>query len=598
MDEPIRILILEDSADDAELLQHEIRKAGIRFEGLVVDTRAGFLKALSAFAPDIILADNELPQINGSTALRLARKARPKTPFILVTGSIPDEQAAEMLASGASDYILKDRRSRLAPAIRRALKEAEERALRSRAEETVRQTEEQIARSALLDALTGLSNRRFLMERLDRALRVAHCGGGFALLLVDLDHFKDVNDSLGHEAGDRFLVSIAERLRDVARPQDTVARLGGDEFAILLEAIGDVSEAIGVAQRIQQRLLAPVALDGNEVVAPVSIGFVLGPSDYHSPGDLLRDADTALYRAKELGRARVEGFDPSMRERVQTVLRTQSDLRQALARREFRVLYQPIVWLGSNVLVSCEALVRWDHPRRGLVPPAEFIPIAEETGAIVQIGEWVLREACAQARAWDDLGPAPPSVAVNLSARQFREQGLSRMVERILQETGLPPARLKLEVTESALMYDVAKAASIVRELRGLGVGFALDDFGTGHSSLSYVKHFPLSDLKIDRSFVSDITTTTEAAAIATAVVNLGHSLDLTVIAEGIETEAQRLFLEDLRCDAGQGYHLGRPMPGQSLEDLLRANRLRSHGQAPSFPFPQHQADRRKQQKA
>jgi len=583
-EEPFRILFLEDSPRDAELLQHEILKAGIRFVGLVVEGRTEFVKGLSSFAPDIILCDNNLPEIDGRTALSLAREACPKTPFILVTGSITDEQAADILACGATDYILKDRRSRLAPAVRRALDEAEERECRSRAEEAARRTEEQIVSSALSDALTGLPNRRLLMDCLVRALGAAHGREGFALLLFDLDHFKKVNDGLGHNAGDRLLVSIAEKLRSLARPGDTVARLGGDEFAILAASVGEVSEAIGLAEQVQQALLAPVDLDGNEVTAPVSIGFVLGPAHYDGPEGLLRDADTALYRAKELGRARVEVFNPSMHERVQAALRTQSDLRQALARREFRVLYQPIIWLGTNILAGCEALLRWDHPGRGLVPPAEFIPIAEETGVIVQIGEWVLREACAQAQAWEDLGPAPLSMAVNLSARQFRERGLGRTVERILHETGLPPSRLKLEVTESALIHDADEAASIVHQLRGLGVGFSLDDFGTGHSSLSYVKRFPLSDLKIDRSFVTDITTNAETAAIATAVVNLGHSLDVTVIAEGIETEAQRLFLQSLRCDAGQGYHLGRPMTAEALENLVHAEQPNRHprSQSPS----------------
>ncbi len=597
MDASIRILMLEDSAEDADLLQREIRRAGIRFVGRVVDTRRDFLKELSAFAPDIILCDNNLPEIDGGTALYLARKARPETPFILVTGSITDEQAAQMLASGATDYVLKDRRSRLAPAIRRALEETAERARRGRAEEAVRRTEEQIARSALFDALTGLPNRRLLMDCLGRALGEARRGReGFALLLLDLDRFKDVNDGLGHEAGDRLLVSVAEKLQGLARPRDLVARLGGDEFAILAEGVGDASEAVGLAEQIRQGLLVSVAPGGDEIAASVSIGLVPGPERYDNPEDLLRDADTALYRAKDQGRARVEVFDPSMRERVQAALRTQSDLRQALARGEFRVLYQPIVWLGTNALAGCEALLRWSHPTRGLVPPADFIPIAEESGAIVPIGEWVLREACAQAKAWDDLGPAVPSVAVNLSARQFRERGLGRSVERILHETGLPPSRLKLEVTETAVMHDMDEAAGIVRELRDLGVGFALDDFGTGHSSLSYVKRLPLSDLKIDRSFVTDITTDAEAAAIAAAVVGLGRSLDLTVIAEGIETESQRRFLRNLRCDAGQGYHFGRPMTGEALGDLLRLKRPRARGRRPPS-LPRFHVDRRKQQK-
>ena len=597
MDEPIRILILEDSPADAELLQRDILKGGIWCVSRVVETREDFLRGLSDFAPDIILCDNELPHFDGSTALRLAREVRPGAPFILVTGSISDEAAAAMLASGATDYVLKDRRSRLVPAIRRALEEAEERVRRSRAEDAVRRTEEQMAHSALFDALTGLPNRPHLLDRLGKTLEAARGDRGrFALFLIDLDHFKDVNDSLGHTAGDRLLVSVAERLRGILRPRDTVARLGGDEFAVLAGTVGDAAQATGLAERIQKALSAPVLLGESEIAAPVSIGLVLGPAQYDAPEDLLRDADTALYRAKEKGRARVAVFDESMHARVEAVLRTQSDLRQALARREFRVLYQPIVSLDTNLVSGCEALLRWDHPGRGLVPPADFIPIAEETGAIVPIGEWVLREACAQAQAWAYLGPAAPSVAVNLSARQFRERGLGRTIERILRESGLPARRLKLEVTETAILHDADEAAVIVSQLRDLGVGFALDDFGTGHSSLAYVKRFPLSDLKIDRSFVMDITTNAEAAAIAGAVVNLGHNLGLTVIAEGIETEDQWIFLCDLHCDAGQGYHLGRPMSAGALEDLLRASAPPALG-GPAAPSRSPATDRRKPRK-
>jgi len=576
MEQVIRILMFEDSPEDAELIRREIVKSGIYFVARVVSRCADFVKGLEAFSPDVILCDNDLPDTGGKTALYLARKHLPETPFILVTGSITDEAAAEILAQGATDYVLKDRRSRLGPAIRRALAEAEERTRRARVEEAMRRREAQITHNALHDTLTGLATRRGLVERLAVALPSSGSAKPFALLLLDVDHFKHVNDSLGHDAGDRLLAAVAEKLRALAGTRSTTARLGEDEFAVLVEGRGEAGEAIAFGEQIQRELLLPTALGDGDISVQVSIGVVLGPGPYTNPEEILRDADTALYRAKDLGRARVQLFDPSMHERAQAVLRTQTDLRHALARREFRILYQPIVRLGTNVLSGCEALLRWHHPQRGLVPPSEFIPIAEATGDIVPIGEWVLREACIRAQSWEGLGAVAPTVAVNLSARQFRERGLGRAVERILHETGLAPQRLNLEVTETAIMDDVDEAAGIVSRLRGIGVGFALDDFGTGHSSLSYVKRFPLSDLKIDRSFVNEVTTNAEAAAIASAVVSLGHSLDLTVIAEGIETEDQRRYLRGLRCDAGQGYHLGRPMPGDAIESLLRAERQAS----------------------
>jgi diguanylate cyclase (GGDEF)-like protein len=392
----------------------------------------------------------------------------------------------------------------------------------------------------------------------------------FAVLFLDLDRFKNINDSLGHTHGDLLLVAFAERLERTLRPIDTLARFGGDEFAILLSGMTDATDAVRVAQRIQDELSQPFVLDKNSAFATASIGIALSSSGYDRPDDILRDADIAMYRAKENGKARYELFDHGMHARAVSRLQLESDLRQAIEQKEFCVYYQPIISLQTGRLAGFEALVRWNHPRRGLVAPADFIPVAEETGLIVPIGQWVLNEACAQVRQWQIDSPSHRSLSlsVNLSARQVAQPDLLQRIKDALETSKLNPHCLKLEITESVVMENAEAAAQMFKQLRSLGVQLSIDDFGTGYSSLSYLHRFPLNYLKIDRSFVMRLTTDNDNAIVRT-ISTLARNLGMEVIAEGIETEEQFQQLKMLGCEYGQGYLFSRPVGNDGVEHLL-----------------------------
>ncbi len=415
---------------------------------------------------------------------------------------------------------------------------------------------------ALHDPLTALPNRELFAERLEQAVAtVSRRGDVAAVLCVDLDRFKDVNDTLGHAAGDLLVKGCAERLQACVREIDTVARIGGDEFAIVQVSIEQPEGAQRLCRRVIETLAAPFDLDGHEVVITASVGVALIPMDGSIPGRLLQNADIALYRAKEEGRNTFRFFEAGMDARLQARKALERDLRLALARNELELYYQPKVDLGHDLLSGVEALVRWHHPERGLVPPGEFIGVAEETGLILMLGEWVLRHACVQATAWPEL-----QMSVNISPVQFKQPNLIDAVRRAIADSHIEPERLELEVTEGVLLQNTEAAMTTLRQLKDLGVRIAMDDFGTGYSSLSYLQKFPFDKIKIDRSFVSALETRTDADAIVRAVVGLGHSLGIQTCAEGVETAEQLAFLKREGCDEVQGYYFGKPMPAPEFE--------------------------------
>jgi diguanylate cyclase (GGDEF)-like protein/PAS domain S-box-containing protein len=436
-----------------------------------------------------------------------------------------------------------------------------------------KQAERQLLHDAFHDALTGLSNRALFIDRLKLALaRHKRLGADhFAVLFLDLDRFKVINDSLGHVIGDQLLVGIARRLETCLRPGDTVARLGGDEFTILLEDVQDTREVTAIAQRILKELSLPFNLGGHEVYTTASIGIAPSTTGYESPDDILRDADTAMYRAKSLGKSRHEVFDKEMHTRAVNLLHLETDLRRALDRREFAVYYQPIVALENGEVQGFEALLRWRHPQHGFIAPDEFIPVAEETGLILPIGRWALEEACRQMREWQAQFPqaAGMYVSVNLSARQFANPELCEQIKKSLETTGLRPQGLKLEITESVVMGDIEKAIEMLRQLRALGVESSIDDFGTGYSSLSYLHHFPATTLKIDRSFITRMAGAGENSEIVRTILLLARNLDMRVVAEGVETEAQLGQLRALSCDYGQGYLFSKAVNAAAIGRML-----------------------------
>jgi diguanylate cyclase (GGDEF)-like protein/PAS domain S-box-containing protein len=434
------------------------------------------------------------------------------------------------------------------------------------------QVEAQLHYQAFHDALTDLANRTLFLDRLEHALtRQQRGAAALAVLFLDLDRFKVINDSLGHDVGDQLLVAVARRLRGCLRQEDTLARFGGDEFVILLEDLTSVRGTTAVAERILDALGVPFALGGRELFITTSIGIVFSQSAQDHPSTLLRDADVALYRAKNKGKACYEVFDEQMNAHAVERLELEGQLQRALERDEFVVYYQPKVELATGRLVGLEALVRWRHPEQGLLAPGVFIPLAEETGLIRPLGQWVLGEACRQAQRWQQQAPgtSPLVIGINLSAREFQHPGLVEQVAAVLAQTQVDPQGVQLEITEQVVMADAQEATNTLSQLKALGVRLAIDDFGTGYSSLSYLKRFPVDTLKIDRTFISGLGIGAENQAIVQAVLNLGQALQLTVVAEGIETPTELEQLRRLGCRFGQGYYFGPPLPLMEVDQLV-----------------------------
>jgi diguanylate cyclase (GGDEF)-like protein len=456
-----------------------------------------------------------------------------------------------------------------------------ERAQRDRSDREAserRAAEKELAHQALHDGLTGLPNRALLLDRLDRALARANRDRTLAVLFVDLDNFKLINDTLGHHVGDDLLQRVAGRLKNGTRRSEahrsvateSVARLGGDEFVLLCEGIASAQDAERIAARVASRLAEPCEIAGEKLVITASIGVAISDAD-STPDSLLRDADAAMYHAKQRGRARAEVFDDAMRDRLVTRLGREKELRRAIEQDEFFLVYQPLVKLPERSVLGAEALVRWRHPERGVIAPGDFIPLAEETGLITQIDEWVLHHACRQLASWNESGTVGPdfTVGVNISARQIRDGRLLETVSHALAGSQIRPSTLALEITETVLIENSDSPTEILESLRALGVRVVLDDFGTGYSSLSYLQRFPLDALKLDRSFTAEISNPGRGREIVAVLLHLARVLELEVVAEGVETAEQLACLEKLECPVVQGFYLARPMPGCDLQRLL-----------------------------
>jgi predicted signal transduction protein with EAL and GGDEF domain/FixJ family two-component response regulator len=453
-----------------------------------------------------------------------------------------------------------------------------------------KRAEEQIRRLAYCDSLTGIPNRQAFLEMLERELLRSKIGNKkFAVLFMDLDAFKRINDTLGHNVGDQLLQQVSDRLRDTIRPSDllgrgdsltrddeprpdtNLARLGGDEFTILIPDLDRVEHALNVAHRVKDAMRRPFIIESNEIFVTASIGISLFPEDGDDCNSLLKYADTAMYHAKNCGKNNAKLYSSSLTMQIMSHVKLEVGLRKALQNDELYLLYQPQLDVRSSEIVGVEALVRWRHAERGVISPTEFIPLAEETGLIVPIGEWVLRTACQQARAWQKLSGRPVRMAVNLSAKQFKDENLSQIVLSALHDTGLDPRLLELELTEGTLMDDAKATLATLEQLRGIGVYLSIDDFGTGYSSMNYLKRFDVRALKIDRSFISGLPQDSENAAITRAIIAMAHGLKMVVVAEGVETGEQLVLLEEYGCDLVQGFYLGRPAPADTVSGMLQS---------------------------
>ncbi len=453
--------------------------------------------------------------------------------------------------------------------------------------------EEKLAHDAFHDPLTGLPNRKLLMARLEKSLGRMKIDPhySFAVLFVDIDRFKTINDSMGHQAGDELLLKISEILKSMTRTDDLIARLGGDEFVVLFEEIKDQEQITKIAERILGQLQKPLRVTGKQIYSSASIGIAFGSREYEDSDDLVRDADLAMYRAKVNGKGRYEVFNAKMRSGVISSMQLELDLRRAYEQKEFVLHYQPIVSLNNGEIIGFEALVRWNHPTRGMVPPNEFIPVAEETGLILPIGEWILNEACLQMRQWQEKYPLSNllTISVNLSARQLEQPSLSKQIAEILSEARLDPKLLRLEITESVIMHNAEQAVVTVNELRDLGVRISIDDFGTGYSSLGYLHRFPVDTLKVDRSFINRIGNEGENAEIVQTIINLASNLDMEVVAEGVETIEQLDFLRKINCKYGQGYYYSRPLDSVAAAEVLRGLVREEYSFKGVLPFRQLQ---------
>ena len=563
-----RLLLVEDMPGDSRLLRKMFNEEGSPSTEMThVNCMSAAEAHLAAHAADIILLDLGLPDAQGLEAIRRAHAAAPGVPVVVLTGLDDESLAVQALQQGAQDYLIKGQIE--TRGLLRSLRYAIE---RKTMESAALAMARQMAHSAEHDFLTGLPNRMLLNDRVGQAIALAarHVKK-VAVLFLDLDGFKHINDSLGHQVGDKLLQSIAKRLVDCIRGSDSVSRQGGDEFVVLLLELEHAEDAAVTARRMLQAVAQPHSIGQHDLHVTASIGVSVYPDDGLDADTLIKNADTAMYQAKENGRRSFQFFKPAMNVRAVERQFIEEGLRGALERQEFALHYQPKVNLTTGAITGAEALIRWTHPARGSISPADFIPVAEDCGLILPIGAWVLREACAQARIWMDAGLPVASMAVNVSAMEFRAENFLENLFAVLAETGLDPKSLELELTESVLMKHAASAAAILQTLRESGIRVTIDDFGTGYSSLSYLRKFPVDALKIDQSFIRQISSAGNDTVIVKAVIGMGRSLKLRVIAEGVEKLEELAFLRAYRCDEAQGYYFSRPVPPQQFAMLLRS---------------------------
>ena len=550
-EQPLSVLLVEDNEADRRLVREMIRQTHTTLIELTECGRLADAKAvLDAHITDCILLDLSLPDASGLQAVVEIVSAAPDVALVVLSGHDDETAALAALQRGAQDYLIKD--SSDGPLIVRAVRYAIER----------KRAEAELAYQALHDGLTGLPNRALFVDHLQLALaRSYRSNARLAVLFLDLDGFKIINDSLGHDAGDVVLVEIAKTLRDTARAGDTVARFGGDEFTILCPDIQSPTAVARLARRISDAIARPLRVGNHSYTITASIGIALSETGLESPAALVRDADAAMYRAKERGRGRAEFFDVELRDRADRRLRTEAELRQAIEHEEFTLHFQPQVLIETGAVDGVEALVRWRHRERGLLAPAEFIPLAEETDLIVPLGAWVIAEACRQVDVWQRTHERELMVSINLSPRQLDVRELHAHVLATIEGTSLSRHQVCFELTETAVLRDDPAITETLRRLKNLGVRLAIDDFGTGHASLASLKRSPIDIIKIDRSFTAGAGADPIDTAILHAVVGLARELGLIVIAEGVEREEQAVFLRTLNCTHAQGFYYGRPQP-------------------------------------